>query len=75
MTTRVAINDFGWIGRLCLRSMLERQQGLLSVVVGNEKNASLHPMGSMGGLFWVALACMESVRGVPYLWNTQAAAR
>jgi glyceraldehyde 3-phosphate dehydrogenase len=36
MTARVAINGFGRVGRLCLRSMLERQKDQLSVVALND---------------------------------------
>ncbi|MFQ5850445.1 MAG: type I glyceraldehyde-3-phosphate dehydrogenase [Candidatus Binatia bacterium] len=41
MTTRIAINGFGRIGRLCLRSMLERHKKQLSVVALNDI-ADLH---------------------------------
>ncbi|HEX9445461.1 MAG TPA: type I glyceraldehyde-3-phosphate dehydrogenase [Candidatus Binatia bacterium] len=36
MTTRVGINGFGRIGRLCLRSMLQRHKETLSVVAIND---------------------------------------
>src|SRR5215467_7512112 len=36
MTARVAINGFGRVGRLCLRSMLERHKDELSVVALND---------------------------------------
>ena len=36
MTARVAINGFGRVGRLCLRSMLERHKDDLSVVALND---------------------------------------
>jgi glyceraldehyde 3-phosphate dehydrogenase len=36
MSARVAINGFGRIGRLCLRSMLQRHQNVLSVVAVND---------------------------------------
>jgi glyceraldehyde 3-phosphate dehydrogenase len=36
MIARVAINGFGRVGRLCLRSMLERHRDHLSVVALND---------------------------------------
>jgi len=56
MVTRVAINGFGGIGRLCLRSMLERHKNLLSVVAVNdmadlETNAHLFQYDSTYGAF------------------------
>ena len=45
MTTRIAINGFGRIGRLCLRSMLERHRNLSVVAINDmadlETNAHL----------------------------------
>lgn len=56
MTTRIAINGFGRIGRLCLRSMLQRHKNLLSVVAVNdmadlETNAHLFQYDSTYGPF------------------------
>lgn len=56
MTIRVAINGFGRIGRLCLRSMLARHKDLLSVVAVNdmadlETNAHLFQYDSAYGTF------------------------
>lgn len=56
MTTKVAINGFGRIGRLCLRAMLERHKGALSVVAVNdmadlETNAHLFQYDSTYGTF------------------------
>ena len=56
MTTRIGINGFGRIGRLCLRSMLERHRKKLSVVAINdmadlETNAHLFQYDSTYGTF------------------------
>lgn len=56
MTIRVAINGFGRIGRLCLRSILARHKDLLSVVAVNdmadlETNAHLFQYDSAYGTF------------------------
>ncbi|HZD40474.1 MAG TPA: type I glyceraldehyde-3-phosphate dehydrogenase [Terriglobales bacterium] len=56
MTARVAINGFGRVGRLCLRSMLERHKGQLSVVALNDlanlqTNAHLFQYDSTYGPF------------------------
>ena len=56
MTIRIGINGFGRIGRLCLRSMLERHKDLLSVVAVNdmadlETNAHLFQYDSAYGIF------------------------
>ena len=41
MTARVAINGFGRVGRLCLRSMLERHKDHFSVVALNAKQVGI----------------------------------
>jgi glyceraldehyde 3-phosphate dehydrogenase len=56
MTTRVGINGFGRIGRLCLRGMLERHKDLLSVVAVNDMadpatNAHLFKYDTTYGVF------------------------
>lgn len=56
MTARVAINGFGRIGRLCLRTILQNHKGLLSVVAINdmadlETNAHLFQYDSTYGPF------------------------
>ena len=56
MIARVAINGFGRVGRLCLRSMLERHKGELSVVALNDladlqTNAHLFQYDSTYGPF------------------------
>ena len=56
MTARVAINGFGRVGRLCLRSMLERHRDDLSVVALNDladlqTNAHLFQYDSTYGPF------------------------
>ena len=56
MAARVAINGFGRIGRLCLRSMLERHKGRLNVVAVNDMsdlatNAHLFQYDSTYGAF------------------------
>ena len=66
MTTRIAINGFGRIGRLCLRSMLERQKDKLSVVALNdmadlETSAHLFQYDSTYGTFSGALEVGEGV--------------
>jgi len=66
MTTRVAINGFGRIGRLCLRSMLERHRERLSVVAVNdmadlETNAHLFQYDSTYGPFAGRLEVGEGV--------------
>lgn len=66
MTTRIAINGFGRIGRLCLRSMLERHKNLLSVVAVNdmadlETNAHLFQYDSTYGTFNGSLEVGEGI--------------
>jgi glyceraldehyde 3-phosphate dehydrogenase len=56
MTTRVAINGFGRIGRLCLRAMLQHHKDTLSVVAINdmadpETNAHLFQYDTTYGRF------------------------
>jgi glyceraldehyde 3-phosphate dehydrogenase len=56
MAKRVAINGFGRIGRLCLRTMLERHKNQLSVVAVNDMadlntNAHLFRYDSTYGIF------------------------
>lgn len=56
MTARVAINGFGRVGRLCLRSMLKRHKDALSVVALNDladlkTNAHLFQYDSSYGPF------------------------
>ncbi|MFQ5682734.1 MAG: type I glyceraldehyde-3-phosphate dehydrogenase [Candidatus Binatia bacterium] len=56
MAIKVGINGFGRIGRLCLRSMLQRYKNLLSVVAVNdmadaETNAHLFQYDSTYGVF------------------------
>jgi glyceraldehyde 3-phosphate dehydrogenase len=56
VTVRIAINGFGRIGRLCLRSMLQRHKDFLSVVAINdmadlETNAHLFQYDSTDGPF------------------------
>ena len=73
MTTRIAINGFGRIGRLCLRSMLERHKDLFSVVAVNdmadlETNAHLFQYDSTYGAFSGKLAVGEGVLQVDG-WN------
>ena len=46
MATNIAINGFGRIGRLCLRSMLERYRGMLSVVAINDM-ADVHTIAHL----------------------------
>ncbi|MBI2991230.1 MAG: type I glyceraldehyde-3-phosphate dehydrogenase [Deltaproteobacteria bacterium] len=66
MAARVAINGFGRIGRLCLRSMLERRKDLLNVVAVNdmsdlETNAHLFQYDSTYGAFPGKLEIGEGV--------------
>ncbi len=73
MTTRIAINGFGRIGRLCLRSMLERHKDLFSVVAVNdmadlETNAHLFQYDSTYGAFSGKLEVGEGVLQVDG-WN------
>src|SRR3990172_142161 len=73
MTTRIAINGFGRIGRLCLRSMLERHKDLFSVVAVNdmadlETNAHLFQYDSPYGAFSGKLEVGEGVIQVDG-WN------
>ncbi len=73
MTTRIAINGFGRIGRLCLRSMLERHKDLFSVVAVNdmadlETNAHLFQYDSTYGAFSGKLEVREGVLQVDG-WN------
>ncbi len=73
MTSRVAINGFGRIGRLCLRSMLQRHENLLSVVAINdmadlETNAHLFQYDSTYGAFSGTLEIGEGVLRVNG-WN------
>jgi len=73
MTTRIAINGFGRIGRLCLRSMLERHKDLFSVVAVNdmadlETNAHLFQYDSTYGAFSGKLEVGEGVLRVDG-WN------
>lgn len=73
MTSRVAINGFGRIGRLCLRSMLQRHENLFSVVAINdmadlETNAHLFQYDSTYGAFSGTLEIGEGVLRVNG-WN------
>jgi glyceraldehyde 3-phosphate dehydrogenase len=73
MATQVAINGFGRIGRLCLRSMLERHRNFLSVVAINdmadlETNAHLFQYDSTYGPFSGTLEIGEGVLKVDG-WN------
>ncbi len=66
MATRIGINGFGRIGRLCLRSMLERHKDLLSVVAVNdmadlETNAHLFQYDSTYGPFPGTLETGEGI--------------
>ena len=66
MAARVAINGFGRIGRLCLRTMLERAKSALSVVAINDMadlhtNAHLFKYDSTYGTFTGALEVGEGV--------------
>jgi len=69
MRGRIAINGFGRIGRLCLRSMLQRHKDRLSVVAINdmadlETNAHLFQYDSTYGAFPGALEVGEGVLSV-----------
>jgi glyceraldehyde 3-phosphate dehydrogenase len=73
MATQVAINGFGRIGRLCLRSMLERHKNLLSVVAINdmadlETKANLFKYDSTYGPFSGKLEVGEGLLKVDG-WN------
>ena len=66
MTIRIGINGFGRIGRLCLRSMLERHKDQLSVVALNdmadlETSAHLFQYDSTYGRFPGSLKVGEGV--------------
>ncbi len=66
MTARVAINGFGRVGRLCLRSMLERHKSELSVVALNDladlhTNAHLFQFDSTYGPFSGKLEIGEGI--------------
>jgi len=65
MTTRIAINGFGRIGRLCLRSMLERHRNLSVVAINDmadlETNAHLLQYDSTYGNFSGSLGVGEGV--------------
>ena len=65
MTTRIAINGFGRIGRLCLRSMLERHRNLSVVAINDmadlETNAHLLQYDSTYGNFSGSLGIGEGV--------------
>ncbi|MBI2357316.1 MAG: type I glyceraldehyde-3-phosphate dehydrogenase [Deltaproteobacteria bacterium] len=69
MQTRIAINGFGRIGRLCLRAMLERQKERLSVVALNDMadlktNAHLFQYDSTYGAFTGKLEAGEGILAV-----------
>ncbi|MBI2985609.1 MAG: type I glyceraldehyde-3-phosphate dehydrogenase [Deltaproteobacteria bacterium] len=73
MATRVAINGFGRIGRLCLRTLLQRYKDILSVVALNdladlETNAHLFQYDSTYGTFSGKLEVGEGVLKVNG-WN------
>ncbi len=65
MTTRIAINGFGRIGRLCLRAMLERHRNLSVVAINDmadlETNAHLLQYDSTYGNFSGSLSIGEGV--------------
>ncbi len=65
MITRIAINGFGRIGRLCLRAMLERHKSLSIVAINDmadiETNAHLFQYDSTYGNFSGSLAVGEGV--------------
>ncbi len=65
MTTRIAINGFGRIGRLCLRAMLERHRSLSVVAINDmadlETNAHLLQYDSTYGNFSGSLSVGEGV--------------
>jgi len=69
MTARVAINGFGRIGRLCLRTLLERHKNALSVVAINDMadlgtNAHLFQYDSTYGAFSGSLEVGEGAMSV-----------
>ncbi len=69
MTARVAINGFGRIGRLCLRTMLQRHKDSLSVVAINDMadlgtNAHLLQYDSTYGPFAGSVAVGEGILSV-----------
>lgn len=73
MTSRVAINGFGRIGRLCLRSMLQRHKNLLATVAVNdmadlETNAHLFQYDSTYGTFSGRLEVGEGILKIDG-WN------
>ena len=73
MLARIAINGFGRIGRLCLRSMLQLHKDILSVVALNdmadlETNAHLFQYDSTYGAFAGLLEVGEGVLKVDG-WN------
>ncbi len=73
MITRVAINGFGRIGRLCLRTILQHHKDLLSVVAVNdmaelETNAHLFQYDSTYGPFSGTVQIDEGVLRVDK-WN------
>lgn len=65
MTTRIAINGFGRIGRLCLRAMLERHKDLSVVAINDmtdlETNAHLFQYDSTYGNFSGSISVGEGV--------------
>jgi len=65
MTTRIAINGFGRIGRLCLRAMLERHKSLSIVAINDmadlETNAHLFQYDSTYGNFSGSLGVGEGL--------------
>jgi len=65
MPTRIAINGFGRIGRLCLRAMLERHRNLSVVAINDmadlETNAHLLQYDSTYGNFSGSLSVGEGV--------------
>ncbi|MFB3062047.1 MAG: type I glyceraldehyde-3-phosphate dehydrogenase, partial [Candidatus Binatia bacterium] len=65
MTTRIAINGFGRIGRLCLRAMLERNKNLSVVAINDmadlETNAHLLQYDSTYGNFSGSVSVGEGV--------------
>ena len=77
MTARVAINGFGRIGRLTLRTMLERHKQELSVVAINdmadlETNAHLFRYDSTYGIFPGKVEIGEGVRRVESIYSRRA---
>lgn len=65
MTTRIAINGFGRIGRLCMRAMLERHKDLSVVAINDmtdlETNAHLFQYDSTYGNFSGSISVGEGV--------------